>query len=59
MAKKIHVRENTGIEGIWKFCQNTGKTQGLLLAQVVNILILKVKDIVIVAAKIHFFPEAG
>ena len=32
-------------------CLNTGKTQGILLAQVVNVLILKVKDIAIVAAK--------
>ena len=41
-------------QGIWKFCQNTGnfvKTQGILLAQVVNALILKVKDITIFAAK--------
>ena len=43
-----------------EFCLNTGKTQGILLAQVVNVLILKVKDIAIVAAKkIHFFPKAG
>ena len=36
------------------------KTQGILLAQVVNVLILKVKDIAIVAAKKSiFFPEAG
>ena len=34
-----------------EFCLNTGKTQGILLAQVVNVLILKVKDIAIVAAK--------
>ena len=33
-----------------EFCQNTGKTQGILLAQVVNALILKVKDIAIFAA---------
>ena len=33
-----------------EFCLNTGKTQGILLAQVVNVLILKVKDIAIVAA---------
>ena len=40
------------------FFQNTGKTQGILLAQVVNALILKVKDIAIFAAKkIHFFPQ--
>ena len=44
-----------------EFCLNTGKTQGVLLAQVVNVLILKVKDIAIVAAKKKsiFFPEAG
>ena len=45
-------------QGIWKFCQNTGKTQGIWFAQVVNSLILKVKDniISIFAAKIsqHF-----
>ena len=42
-----------------EFCLNTGKTQEILLAQVVNVLILKVKDIVIVAAKKSiFFPEA-
>ena len=36
------------------------KTQGILLAQVVNVLILKVKDIAVVAAKKnHFFPEVG
>ena len=29
-------------QGIWKFCQNTGKAQGILFAQVVNSLILKV-----------------
>ena len=39
----------------WGFCLNTGKTQGILLAQVVNVLILKVKDIAIVAAKKLFF----
>ena len=47
-------------QGIWKFCQNTGKTLGIVLAEVVNVLILKVKDIAIVAAKESiFFPEAG
>ena len=36
------------------------KTQGILFAQVVNSLILKVKDILIFAGKISiFFPEAG
>ena len=54
---KFPVRET---QGIWKFCLDTGKTQGILLAQVVNVLILKVKDIAIAAAKkTHFFPEAG
>ena len=44
-----------------EFRLNTGKIQGILLAQVVNVLILKVKDIAIVAAKKQsiFFPEAG
>ena len=42
-------------QGIWKFCQNTGKTQGIWFAQVVNSLILKVKDTSIVAAKITNF----
>ena len=32
-----------------EFCQKTGKTKGILLAQVVNALILKVKDIAIFA----------
>ena len=41
--KKIPVMENTG---------NLAKTQGILFAQVVNYLILKVKDIVIFAVKI-------
>ena len=38
-----------------EFCLNTGKTQGILLAQVVNVLILKVKYIAIVAAKKSIF----
>ena len=42
-------------QGIWKFCQNTGKTQGILFAQVVNSLILKVYDIAIFAAEISIF----
>ena len=41
-----------------EFCLNTGKTQGVLLAQVVNVLILKVKDIAIVAAKKSFFSRS-
>ena len=54
MAKIFPVRENTGnLEILSKhreFCLNTGKTQGILLPQVVNVLILKVKNIAIVAA---------
>ena len=38
-------------------CLNTGKTQGNLFAQVVNVLILKVKDIAIVAAKKSIFSQ--
>ena len=61
MVKKIPIRENTGnLEILSKhreFCLNTGKTQGILLAQVVNVLILKVKDIAIVAAKISIFVQ--
>ena len=57
MAKKIPVRET---QGNWKFCQNTGKTQGISFAQVVNSLMPKVKNIAIFAAKISIFsPEAG
>ena len=48
MNKKKSLSGKT--QGIWKFCQNTGKTQGILFAQVVNALLLKVKDIVIFAA---------
>ena len=44
-------------QGIWKFCQNTGKTQGILLAQVVSSLILKVKDIAIFATKISIISQ--
>ena len=63
--KKIPVRGNTwNLELLSKLRENTGnffKTQGILLAQVVNALILKVKDIAIFAAKKNpfFFPEAG
>ena len=57
--KKFPVRETTGNLEIWskhrEFGQNTGKTQGILLAQVVNVPILKVKDIAIVAAKKSIF----
>ena len=54
MAKSIPCQ---GKQGIWNFFQNTGnfvKTQAILLAQV-NALILKVKDIAILAAKKSFF----
>ena len=59
MAKKFCVRENTGnLEILPKhrefgnFTKKTGKTQGIWFAQVLNSLILKVKDISIFAAKI-------
>ena len=43
-------------QGIWKFCQ----TQGILFAQVVDFLVLKIKSLTIFAAKISFFfSEAG
>ena len=58
--KKFLVRENTGI---WKFCQNTEKTQGIWFAQVVNSLILKIKDVSIFALEIsknfQFIFEGG
>ena len=53
IAKKKSLSGKT--QGIWKFCLNTGKTQGILLAQVVNVLFLKVRDIAIVAAKKSIF----
>ena len=53
MATKKNLSGKT--QGIWKRCQNTGQTQGILLAQVVNVLIIKVKDIAIVAAKKSLF----
>ena len=52
MAKKIPVRENTGnLEILPKGRENL--TQGILFAQVVNSLILKVKDIALFASKIQ------
>ena len=45
MAKNKSMSEKT--QGIWKICQ----TQGIWFAQVVNSMILKVKDILIFAAK--------
>ena len=44
--------------GIWKFCQNTGKTKGFFFAQVVNALILKVKDTGYLLQKNLFFPRS-
>ena len=64
MAKKNKLsRKNTGnLEILSKpqgkhrgFDLNTGKTQGILLSQVVTVHILKVKDIAIVAARKSFF----
>ena len=65
----VRVPTAQGKQGKWKNknpCQgkhrefgNFAKTQGILFAQVVNSLILKVKDIAIFAAKISIcFPEA-
>ena len=51
MAKRNVLPGKTQI--IWKFCQNTGN----LFAQVVNALVLKVKDIVIFAVKISIFSK--
>ena len=42
---KVSVSGNT--KGIEKFCQNTGKTQGMLFAQETSSLILKIQDIAI------------
>ena len=42
-------------QGIWKLCQNTGKTQQIWFAQFVNSLVLKVKDILKFAVKISNF----
>ena len=46
-------------QGKHKEFGNAAKTQGIWFAQVVNSLILKVKDISIFAANIPFFLEAG
>ena len=50
VKKKIPVREKP--REFRTFCQNTGKTQEIWFAQVVNSLILKVKDFSIFATKI-------
>ena len=44
-----------GRQGIGKYCQNTGTTPGVLYGQVVNFLILNIKDIGIFAAKFSNF----
>ena len=41
MAKKKNPRQDK--QGIWKVSQSTGKTQGILFAQVVNYLITKMR----------------
>ena len=51
MAKRNFLSGKTQI--IWKFGQNTGN----VFAQVVNSLILQVKDIVIFAVKISIFSK--
>ena len=53
MAKRNSLSGKT--QGIWKFCQHTWNTQGIWFAHVINSLILKVKDILIFAAKISTF----
>ena len=50
-----HYIQGTHCTGIWKFCQNTGKTQGICFAPVVNSLILKVTDISKIFAKDSYF----
>ena len=49
MAKKNPCQKKT--QGIWNFAKTTGKTQGIWFAQVVNPLILNVKDIAKFATK--------
>ena len=51
MAKNIPSGKT---QGIWKCCQNTGKTQGILIAQIVESLIQKVKDTAIFDAETFF-----
>ena len=55
-GKQGNCQKNIPCQGkhreFWKFCQNTGKTQGIWFAQVVSSLILKVKVILKFAAKI-------
>ena len=45
------IGENT-LTGNSKFCKDTGKTLGILFAQIVNSLILKIKDITIFASEV-------
>ena len=58
--KQGNGKTNSGkIQGIRKFYENIGKTQGIGFARVVNSLILKVKDISVFSVKIPIFLEAG
>ena len=61
MTKKNPCQENTGnLEILSKHREFYLNTGNFVRAQVVNVLILKVKDIAIVAAKKNiFFLEAG
>ena len=49
------MEEKKSLSGKYREFVNLAKTQGILVAQVVNSLILKVKDISIFAAKISIF----
>ena len=42
----------------WTFGQNTGKTQGILFAQIVSSLILNIQDIAIFAVKFSDFSQS-
>ena len=56
MAKKHSLSGKT--QGIWKFDQNTGKTQGILFSQVLDFLILKIQEIALFEKyNFNFFPE--
>ena len=47
-------------QGIWKFCQNAGKTQGIFVCSSCKFPDSKGNNIAIFAAKFPFFcPEAG
>ena len=49
------MKKDDSVQGIWRFCQNMGKTQGIWFPQVVNSLILKIKVISKISAKITKF----